>query len=62
MLFSSKKNSKQNNSIPCCLWAQNQCNRSFIKIADGLFTYYMVENMALGNNMTQQEQEIRNVL
>lgn len=29
---------------------------------DGMFTYYMVETMALSPRLTEQEQELRNVL
>jgi hypothetical protein len=32
------------------------------KITDGMFTYYMIENMALSNRMTEKEQELRNVI
>ena len=37
-------------------------NPSLRQISDGLFTYYMMEQMAVGGLMTVKEQELRNVL
>jgi hypothetical protein len=33
-----------------------------MQLGDGLFTYYSVREIALGDRMTQHEQEIRNIL
>ena len=33
-----------------------------MQIGDGWFTYYMVDQIAFGGEMTTREQEIRNVL
>lgn len=48
----SQEDLQQDNRILGGVWPEEECAFVVIEITDGMFTYYMIENMALSTRMT----------